>query len=603
MLHRFLPFVLAVTPLCATISVSLTPSLPSPQPVGTIITWTPTASDTDPGTIDFRYSVSADNGATYQILQDYDVASTYAWAPYQNEGNFLVQVTARNMTTLNTATSAVPFTISARTSLTSGASVITATANPLVALFSGPGCATGKTFKVKFATGGVAQTTSSIACSPSHTSNIYVAGMYPSTKYNMNYEIVLGSTVKSGPVVSFTTGAIPAGLMFPKVTIPVTGATDTKQSFLLLNALPEVPNLNYFPFATDLKGRVLWYYPNVPPTDPYNLHPIAGGDILMFVANPANLPLGQQFFREIDLSGNAVRQTSAQTVSQQLAALGDLPLNDFNHEALRLPNGHTLVIGSQEEVFPAGTQGSTGPVDILGDAIVDLDQNMQVAWYWSAFDHLDINRPAVLGETCTTGKDGCPPVFLAPVANDWIHGNSLYLDNDGSILFSSRHQDFVYKIDYNNGTGTGNVLWTLGLGGDFAIQGISDPYPWFSHQHDVEFQQGGMSFLTVYDNGNTRISENPGEHSRGQALTIDQTNMTATLTLNADLGHFSIALGTAELLDNGNYEFESGWVVTGRTTAYSDANEVTPSGSVIYDLTAQTSAYRGYRMSSMYSIP
>ena len=37
------------------------------------------------------------------------------------------------------------------------------------------------------------------------------------------------------------------------------------------------------------------------------------------------------------------------------------------HDAIRLSNGHTLVIASAERMYPAGTQGSTGPVDVLGD--------------------------------------------------------------------------------------------------------------------------------------------------------------------------------------------------------------------------------------------
>ena len=100
--------------------------------------------------------------------------------------------------------------------------------------------------------------------------------------------------------------------------------------------------------------------------------------------------------------------------------------------------------------------------------------------------------------------------MLAPVANDWLHANSLnYIPSSGDLLFSMRHQDWVAKIDYNNGTGGGAVLWELGLGGSWTINS-TDPYPWFSHQHDVEYELGGTTVLSAYDNGNTRITAKSG---------------------------------------------------------------------------------------------
>ncbi len=34
-----------------------------------------------------------------------------------------------------------------------------------------------------------------------------------------------------------------------------------------------------------------------------------------------------------------------------------------------------------------------------------------------------------------------------------------------------RNQSWILKIDYANGTGTGNVLWKLGQDGDFTLPG------------------------------------------------------------------------------------------------------------------------------------
>lgn len=601
MLRNLLPVVLAASRLPAAVNVTFTPSVASPQPVGTTIVWTASGTDTDPGIIDYQFSVSS-NSQPLRVFQDYDVSNVFEWTPSFREGFFSIQVVARNITTRNTATMAVPFTITSRVEPAGGQPLITPTANPLVALYSAPGCPTGSFVRVRFSNDSTVQRTGILPCSPAASTNLYVAGMLPSTTYNMSYQIVTGAQVTTGPVLPFTTGVPDPGLAFPAISVPIDGATATKQSALLINALTFTPPDVYVPFATDLSGRVIWYY-NLPQQRPYNIRPVSGGTMLLLMSDPGRPSLAQQIFREIDLAGNTIRQTSVQRVSQQLKALGKYPIVSFSHEAIRLANGHTILLAAQEKMYPAGTQGSAEPVDILGNAIIDLNQNLQVAWSWSAFDHLDINRPATLGETCLAGHVyTCPPVRLASVANDWVHANSLnYVPADGSLILSSRHQDLIYKIDYGSGQGTGNVIWRLGLGGDFTVTGTEDPYPWFSHQHQAEFQPGGL--LTVYDNGNTRVAQNPGQNSRGQAWIIDEEGMTANLTLNADLGVFSVAVGSAQLLGNGNYHFNSGWIATGPSTASAKSVETLPNGSIIYELTNSTINYRTYRMSTLYSIP
>ena len=170
---------------------------------------------------------------------------------------------------------------------------------------------------------------------------------------------------------------------------------------------------------------------------------------------------------------------------------------------------------------------------------------MQLLWAWDALDasytdangvHNLIDRPAVLGETCTQGQSGCPPFFLAPSANDWLHGNTLQLTTDGNILISLRHQDWVMKLNYANGAGDGHIMWRFGLDGDFTLttvgtKGSADlGYPWFSHQHEAEIALGGKLFngseiFTVFDNGNTRLKVfNDMAHSRGQAYAVNEAD-------------------------------------------------------------------------------
>ncbi len=221
-----------------------------------------------------------------------------------------------------------------------------------------------------------------------------------------------------------------------------------------------------------------------------------------------------------------------------------------------------------------------------------------------------MNRAAVLGETCTAGAPGCVPLFLTTgVANDWLHGNSLYHAADGSILLSMRHQDWIDKIDYNNGAGTGNVLWTLGLGGDFTINS-TDPYPWFSHQHDVGLRvrwvrRSCRCKTTAIRGLHRRPWVSGSGHSRGYVLSIDQTNMTATPSFAGDMGVYALAFGSAQRLSNGDYHFDEGFLQN--PGPYNQSIEVSPTSvqgtlGFTFQLTGNF-AYRSFRMADLYTLP
>jgi hypothetical protein len=141
------------------------------------------------------------------------------------------------------------------------------------------------------------------------------------------------------------------------------------------------------------------------------------------------------------------------------------------------------------------------------------------------------------------------------------------------------------------------VVWRLGQGGDFAVNS-ADPNPWFSHQHNAHYIDDHT--LILFDNGNTRRESDPNANSRGQVWALDETSMTATLVVNADLGSYSAALGAAQRLSNGNYSFTLG--TNGPLPVKPPAHtvEVTPAGVKVYDLGANTPEYRSYRTRTLY---
>ena len=538
-------------PAFATVQiVSLKPSPQSPQVLGTPIIWTAIATDSNSGPLTFQFNVAPPRGTfTNGLAKDFNVGTLsagtwtsqpFAWVPTQVEGVYQIQVVIKDFASGESTSKIVQFQI---TPLATGSTpVAVATANPLVALFSAPACPSGSSMRVSFqqqSKSTPATTTNWANCHAASTMNFEIAGMYPSTAYQMFSQTDTGGTVTNGPLVNFTTGALPTNITFPTFTTIVapSSQTDTALKVILHDPI-KIGGNPYLGLATDLSGKIIWYYATNAAA-PYVLvtRPLMNGGMLSIqdgmAWNPASQ--SQQLLRQTDLAGNVVRETNTGAIQQQLIAapfsatglgpcnaisspapVGSSCLGAFHHDAIQtLPNGYTALLADVEQIFLPGTQGDTSglPVDIVGDAIIVLNQDWQVVWYFNAFQHdsgppqLDINRAAVLGETCIVNQGGCPPIFLlgtgiAPLAKDWLHANSLYYwptdtfgGASGDIIWSSRHQDWVMKIDYNNGSGTGNILWRMGPCGDFTFTDSSDPWPFFSHQHEVGIENNGTGVM------------------------------------------------------------------------------------------------------------
>ena len=404
--------------------------------------------------------------------------------------------------------------------------------------------------------------------------NFYLAGLHPQTRYMASAIVDTGFSFHEGSAVPFTTAQ--AAIVPAAQTVIKAGDEDG----LLLQA-----TITKNVIATDFAGNLLWYY-----AQPVMLmtNPERGGLFWATTSGPQG-DLSRQTIREFDLTGTTITETNVARVNEQLAAMGKGAITGFHHEASRLPDGKILALASNERLL-TDVQGP-GAVDVIGDVVIIMNPDLKIVWVWDAFDHLDVRRKAVLGETCAVCAS------LAKIANDWTHMNSAEQTPDGNLLLSSRHQDWIYKIDYENGNGDGHVIWRLGKDGDFQLN--ADPSAWFSHQHDPRYTHDGDSSITVLDDGNTRQATDPNAHSRGQALRIDENNMTAELLLNADLGVFSLALGSAQRLANGHYYFCTGFL----SDFTSLLTEVDPYGRIVYELHVDAQQYRTFRMRDLYSPP
>lgn len=591
----------------APLAVQLFSTLPSPQPVGTPIGLTPRLENVAKGMLNFRYEVSA-AGAPFHIVRDFSQESDFAWAPALYEHAATIRITVRNNVTKETASAELPFQIVPRAK---SVATVVPTSHPLIALFSAPPCPEGSQFRVAFHADGEehASRTPDEACRGSITNNVLVAGMRAETEYQLREEVSGGGQETDGKWLPFRTGILDGELS------PVTVATPRASGSVASNPVvifsPATGGKR--PFATDLEGRVVWYLRS----PEFLTRVLPGGRFLVLSnegQNTVNSIRRYQALRELDLEGNIIRETNVGRVAEQLESRGihsDCKkggkecLSGFHHEAIGLPNGHFLVVAGLERMMPAGTQGSKEPVDVLGDVIVELDEDFQVAGMWNNFDHLDIKRASLENSKCKEGpgNGGCPSIFLAAQANGWTHSNAInYIPSTGDFLVSMPEQNWVIKVDYKNGKGSGKILWRLGNEGDFTAKS-DDPHPWFSYQHDAGFDPPGSDLLTIFDNGHARHDKDPAALSRGQKWRLDEKNMTATLVLNANLHIYSSAVGEAQTLKNGGYSFNAGYLDPG-TSPHARVIETDRDGRIVFALEVEGSlAYRSYRVNNMYSPP
>jgi len=390
----------------------------------------------------------------------------------------------------------------------------------------------------------------------------YVAGMQGQTLYHMQAQVTLdnGATYNDADHTCMTDA--PPTTSAVQVT---TASGPTPQPGIeMWNTI--LPAGDSQAFATDLQGNVIWTYTysHTAADLIQGIQLLPNGNFLMVISYLSSLTSAQSSgvineIREIDLAGNTVSNLTMDELNQKLAAgnfrdaEGNVyQLGSFHHAVLPLPNGHLVLLATYTRSF-TNLSGEAGPTSVIGDALVDVDQNFKPDWVWNTFDHLDINRR--------------PMNFP-----DWTHSNGmLYSSDDHNLLLSMRHQSWIIKINFLDGTGSGNVMWRLGEGGDFKLVNATDPTDWFYAQHGMSYftpNTTGVFRIGLMDNGNDRIFPTgqvlclPYKPTTAQCystmpvLEINETNMTATMITHyvPPPSDYSFFGGNAELLSNGNME-------------------------------------------------
>jgi arylsulfate sulfotransferase len=469
--------------------------------------------------------------------------------------------------------------------------VVAPSINPQVALYTMLQVPQGGTVQIQFGTStnyGLV-TWAQAAPAAGGPVTILVAGMRASTTYHMQAMVHLpdGNTVFDSDQ-QFTTGAPPANIL-PKLTVQQTTGLSPAPGVELLCLFDDAGTSETLLTAviTDLEGNVIWYYP-IQPSSPFPMKLLPNGHMLV-VDNGLNTA------QEIDLAGNIVSEVSLFAIQQGLAAAGySFPkLTYMSHDLVKLPNGHLIFIVS----FNKNVAGQSGSSTVTGDALIDWDPQKGPVWTWSAFDHI--------------------PLSHNPYGtSDWTHSNALlYSPDDGNLILSMRNQNWIIKINYNNGAGDGTILWHLGPDGDFTLPPGQAPIEWNYGQHYPVLlgpSTAGIFPLMFFNNGDGRLLDANNDACGTPGLTpcyssvptfeLNEYTKTARVLAETNLSPaFSTCCGSTNLLANGDLEYDVAQDVYKPNVSYIQevTQEQNPQLVWQMNITGQL-AYRGFRIPSLY---
>jgi hypothetical protein len=175
----------------------------------------------------------------------------------------------------------------------------------------------------------------------------------------------------------------------------------------------------------------------------------------------------------------------------------------------------------------------TAPADVIGDIIFEMAPDGSILRQFKLFDLIDPMRIGYDSLGTSFYQHVYEKVLKTP-AKDWSHTNSVFYDvKTDSAILSTRHLDFVYKLDLK----TGKLVWILGNHDGWSerekpllLTPIGDNFKWQYHQHAAKLTPQGT--ILLFDNGNYRAR--PGQprqaplesYSRAVEFKVDEAAMT-----------------------------------------------------------------------------
>src|SRR5580658_8011796 len=227
------------------------------------------------------------------------------------------------------------------------------------------------------------------------------------------------------------------------------------------------------PEIVDNSGRVIWFSPvtNGQGAADFRVQSCRGKPVLTWAqqSNFGKLAEGE--------SVNTILDDEYHVVATVRAGNG---LNADAHEFLLTPQGTALVT-----IY-----------DLVTADLTSVGGSKDAQVWEGSIQEIDVATGKVIFEWRSLGKVGFDESYWplpdsSTEAWDYIHINSVALDDDGNLLLSARHTSTVYKIDRH----TGEVIWRLGgKKSDFRFGADAG----FSFQHNAVAVGGDT--IRIFDN-------------------------------------------------------------------------------------------------------
>jgi hypothetical protein len=320
---------------------------------------------------------------------------------------------------------------------------------------------------------------------------------------------------------------------------------------------PSGSDAQHGPLIVDNRGQLVWASA-LSGTGVYNLEEqqYLGQPVLTWyqgsVVNPG---VGQGVDVIADTSYHPIAQVSA--ANGYAADLHDMTIT---------PQGTALLNIYNPVLVDASSVGGVASQPVLEPVIQEIDiATGALLFEWHGLESIALDESHE------------PAPKSAAGTYDYVHANSIALDQDGGLLVSGRHTWTIYKIDRVSAT----LDWRLGGKLDnFAMPQTAEP----AWQHDARRNPDGT--LSVFDDGAAGSAVT--HKTRGLVLNIDEQAMTASLDhqFSPPVPLQSTSQGSVRLMSNGNWFV--GWGDEPEYTEYA------PDGAVLYDvhLPAGMASYR-----------
>jgi arylsulfate sulfotransferase len=260
----------------------------------------------------------------------------------------------------------------------------------------------------------------------------------------------------------------------------------------------------------DVKGNIAWSYQSVN----------AGFKVVRFTKNHSLLCITGT--KENDAGyGSAILELSLQGDTLLYLKKGQ---NDFqqmiHHEIMLNSKNEIITLCREERVFNLLSKGGSAKDTVVGDGILVLNKQGRQIWKWTVFDKLD----PLLDNNILENK------------KDWMHANSIAIDQDSNYLISFYNNGQIWKIDARTGT----VLWKFGKNGDFEIPANAV----YDQAHAVHVTNKG--WLMFFDNGANK------KLSRSLAFSLDKVSKKAQPMINTWLPPplYSDRMGSSYLIND-----------------------------------------------------